>query len=161
MKEREDDDMQRDITELEAQYSAALAEKLYEAINEYQARAFTAETFNAQQKAAAQNTAANLASTWYTSANAPKKSTGTRSTKKSMTADVSITEIYELMELLDETERYELFNGDTAYWTVVREELENSVSPEIYKKLQREFEPTPKVRIPTPGGAGTVTKRTE
>lgn len=65
------------------------------------------------------------------------------------------------MELLDETERYELFNGDTAYWTVVREELENSVSPEIYKKLQPEFEPVPKVKIPTPGGAGIVTKRTE
>lgn len=78
-----------------------------------------------------------------------------------MTADLSITEIYELMELLDETERYELFNGDTTYWTVVREELENSVSPEIYKKLQREFEPAPKVKMPTPGGAGIVTKRTE
>jgi hypothetical protein len=162
MKEREDDDMQRDITELEVQYSAAFSEKLYEAINDYQARAFEAQTFNAQQNAAAQNTAAQLASTWYTAAKTPQKSasSGSHGAKKNTTS-MSITEIYDLMEMLDETERYDLFNGETAYWTIAREELINSVSPEIYKKLQQEFEPAPKVKLPAAGGAGIVTNRRE
>jgi hypothetical protein len=74
---------------------------------------------------------------------------------------MSITEIYDLMGMLDETERYDLFNGETAYWTVAREELINSVSPEIYKKLQQEFEPAPKVKLPAAGGALIVTNRRE
>ena len=143
MKEREQDDAERDVTALEAQYGAALSEKLYEAMQTYQNRLFEAQTYNVEAAASAQTAAIGLASNWYASAQksavSGAKSAGT-SGKKSAPS-LSMGEIYELMDYLDDTERKNLFTGQTAYWVTMREDLQSSVSPKIYALLEAEFMP--------------------
>ncbi|MCE5235459.1 MAG: peptidoglycan-binding domain-containing protein [Clostridiaceae bacterium] len=171
MKERENDDVASDISMLEAQYGAALAEKLYAAMADYQNRLFEAEKFNAQQKMSAQTAARGLASDMYAASQAAqaaqmqaqaqppqaakKSSSSGGSKQKAVAPALSIGEIYELMGDLSENERKSLFGGQTAYWTAAREELMGSVSAEVYRKLKEEFEPRAAVSTPKAGGGGS------
>lgn len=156
MKEREGDDVERDVGALEAHYSAALSEKLYQALAAYQERVFEAQKYNAQQLSAAQNTAAGMAANWYAAAQTPQKaaSPGTKGAKGAKAGEPALTipEIYELMGYLDDAERKNLFTSQTAYWVSAREELKSSVSPEIYNLLVAEFKPKTPAFV-KPGGA--------
>ncbi len=155
MKEREQDDAERDVTTIEAQYNAALSEKLYEAMQSYQNRLFEAQAYNAQAAASAQAAALNLASNWYASAqqSVSPVSKGPGTSGKNNVPTLSMEEIYELMGYLDDAERKNLFTGQTAYWVTMREELQNSVSPRIYLLLEAEF--MPKAPAAPAGGART------
>ena len=67
MKEREDDDVQSDISIMEAQYTATLAERIAAALEKYQSMSLQAQLQNAQYAYNAQTTAMNLASQWFNS----------------------------------------------------------------------------------------------
>lgn len=159
MKEREGDDVNRDISMFEAEYGAALADKLYAAMADYQNRLFDAEKFNAQQKLSAQTASRGLASDMYAAAQAAqtayKSPSSGGSRKKAAEPALTMDEIYELMGDLSASERKSLFSGQTAYWTAAREELMGSVSADVYKKLKAEFEPEAAVFTPKTGGGGS------
>lgn len=65
LKEREGDDVEGDVTMLEAQYTAALAERVAASLEKYAALQLQANSINTQYAFGAQNAAMNLASQWY------------------------------------------------------------------------------------------------
>lgn len=65
VKEREGDDVDGDVSMMESQYSAALAERISAAMQYYASLELQAASTNAQMQANATNTALTLASQWY------------------------------------------------------------------------------------------------
>ncbi len=138
MKEREEDDVERDVAHMEAQYGAQLAEKLYQAMEAYNARLFEAQKYNAQAQSAAEATALGLASDFYGAWKTGQKASMSKKTKKQEPV-LSFAEVYELMGYLSAEERKSLFAGEGAYWKQIRSEIQASVSGEIFQALHDEF----------------------
>ena len=65
VKARQMEEAQDDISDIEAQYGAALAEKIYDTLYKYDQMSLNAQQYNAEAHAAAQKTALSMASDWY------------------------------------------------------------------------------------------------
>lgn len=138
MKEREEDDVERDVAAMEAQYGAQLAEKLYQAMEAYNERLFEAQKYNAQAQSSAENAALGLASEFYGARETGQAST-TSKKKTAREPALSFTEVYELMGYLSAEERKSLFAGEGAYWKQIRAEIQASVSGDTFQALRGEF----------------------
>ena len=143
MKEREDDDTQSDISIMEAQYTAALAERIAAALEKYQSMSLQAQMQNAQYAYNAQTTAMNLASQWFNSYmnNAAKAAKSGGRSGKSGTAskNMSTLDYVRFVSGLSAPERSMLYNSGASEWVMMRTELEDALGKDGYRTVRSAF----------------------
>ena len=143
MKEREDDDVQSDISIMEAQYTATLAERIAAALEKYQSMSLQAQLQNAQYAYNAQTTAMNLASQWFNSYmnNAAKAAKNSSRSGKSSTAskNMSTLDYVRFVSGLSAPERSMLYNSGASEWVMMRTELEDALGKDGYRTVRSAF----------------------
>ena len=143
MKEREDDDVQSDISIMEAQYTATLAERIAAALEKYQSMSLQAQLQNAQYAYNAQTTAMNLASQWFNSYmnNAAKAAKNSGRSGKSSTAskNMSTLDYVRFVSGLSAPERSMLYNSGASEWVMMRTELEDALGKDGYRTVRSAF----------------------
>lgn len=148
MKEREDDDTESDISIMEAQYTATLAERIAAALEKYQAMSLQAQMQNAQYAYNAQTTAMNLASQWFNSYmnNAARavKGSGGRGGKSGRggglaSKNMSTLDYVRFVSGLSAPERSMLYNSGSTEWTLMRAELEDALGKDGYRTVRNAF----------------------
>lgn len=143
MKEREDDDVQSDISIMEAQYTATLAERIAAALEKYQSMSLQAQMQNAQYAYNAQTTAMNLASQWFNSYmnNAAKAAKSSSKSGKSSTAskNMSTLDYVRFVSGLSAPERSMLYNSGASEWVMMRTELEDALGKDGYRTVRNAF----------------------
>jgi len=160
MKERQQEDAEEDIDELEARYGATLAERIYGTLSQYDQLRASAEQYNASARAAAQNLAANMASDWYgqylsqqnaermASLNAQLKSSASAkssgSSAKSSSANkksssLSAGDYVEYVQNLTPGQQKLLFNSQGEYWSTRRDEIYSALGSALYSSLQKKY----------------------
>lgn len=150
LKAREMDEAQDDIDDMEAQYGAALAEKIYDSLYEYSKLGLEAQKYNASAAASANQQALNIASDWYTqylkqaansasssgSSSSSSSSSGSSSTKKSSLSKEDYTEY---VQNLSSSQQRLLFNSSSEYWVTRREELQSALGNTLYNSLKNKY----------------------
>ena len=150
MKEREGDDVEDDVSMMEAQYTATLAERIADALQYYASLEMQAASTNASMAAAASNTAVGLASQWYQSYlnTLGESAAGTtyrgRGGSGAGTGDgtqggLSAQQYREYVKKLSAEERYNLFYGNEAYWTACRLEVQEALGMSDYTTLKNQY----------------------
>lgn len=143
MKEREDDDVQSDISIMEAQYTATLAERIAAALEKYQSMSLQAQLQNAQYAYNAQTTAMNLASQWFNSYmnNAARAAKNSSRSGKSSTAskNMSTLDYVRFVSGLSAPERSMLYNSGASEWVMMRTELEDALGKDGYRTVRSAF----------------------
>ncbi len=143
MKEREDDDVQSDISIMEAQYTATLAERIAAALEKYQSMSLQAQMQNAQYAYNAQTTAMNLASQWFNSYmnNAAKAAKSSSKSGRSSTAskNMSTLDYVRFVSGLSAPERSMLYNSGASEWVMMRTELEDALGKDGYRTVRNAF----------------------
>ena len=146
MKEREGDDVETDVATLEAQYSASLAERIQDAMMEYQQMSMQANMFNAQMQQSAMSTAMGVASTWYTSylsglSSSRRNGGGGGSSKQAAVSNafsgLTLSQCEQYVDMLDRSEKLQLFSSDQSYWADRRAELEASLGDDYTRFVNR------------------------
>ena len=146
MKEREGDDVETDVATLEAQYSASLAERIQDAMMEYQQMSMQANMFNAQMQQSAMSTAMGVASTWYTSylsglSSSRRSGGGGGSSKQAAVSNafsgLTLAQCEQYVDMLDRSEKLQLFSSDQSYWADRRAELEASLGDDYTRFVNR------------------------
>lgn len=153
MKEREDDDVEDDVTTLEAQYTSSLAERIAFALEYYTSLEMQAASTNAQAASSARSTAASIAAQWYQNylnslANA-QAATGSGSGSGSGLAP---DDYLEYVSLLSASERDALFNSGAAYWTARRKEIIGALGKKSYDALVKSYDTSMRIPEGTSGG---------
>lgn len=145
MKEREDDDTEDDVSMMEAQYTATLAERIASALEKYESMSLQAQMQNAQYAYNAQSTALGLASQLYGTylANSSKSAgsssgsgSGKSSSKKS---GMSALDYISFVSGLNTAERNKLYNSADTDWSAMRTELVDAFGNDGYKSLRSAF----------------------
>ena len=144
MKEREDDDVQSDISIMEAQYTATLAERIAAALEKYQSMRLPAQLQNAQYAYNAQTTAMNLASQWFNSymnnaARAVKGSGGRGGRSGLASKNMSTLDYVRFVSGLSAPERSMLYNSGASEWVMMRTELEDALGKDGYRTVRSAF----------------------
>ena len=144
MKEREDDDVQSDISIMEAQYTATLAERIAAALEKYQSMSLQAQLQNAQYAYNAQTTAMNLASQWFNSymnnaARAVKGSGGRGGRSGLASKNMSTLDYVRFVSGLSAPERSMLYNSGASEWVMMRTELEDALGKDGYRTVRSAF----------------------
>lgn len=144
MKEREDDDTQSDISIMEAQYTATLAERIAAALEKYQSMSLQAQMQNAQYAYNAQTTAMNLASQWFNSymnnaARAVKGSGGRSGKSGTASKNMSTLDYVRFVSGLSAPERSMLYNSGASEWVMMRTELEDALGKDGYRTVRSAF----------------------
>ena len=144
MKEREDDDTQSDISIMEAQYTATLAERIAAALEKYQSMSLQAQLQNAQYAYNAQTTAMNLASQWFNSymnnaARAVKGSGGRSGKSGTASKNMSTLDYVRFVSGLSAPERSMLYNSGASEWVMMRTELEDALGKDGYRTVRSAF----------------------
>ena len=144
MKEREDDDVQSDISIMEAQYTATLAERIAAALEKYQSMSLQAQLQNAQYAYNAQTTAMNLASQWFNSymnnaARAVKGSGGRSGKSGTASKNMSTLDYVRFVSGLSAPERSMLYNSGASEWVMMRTELEDALGKDGYRTVRSAF----------------------
>lgn len=159
VKEREDDDVEDDISMMEAQYAGTLAERIAAALEYYTSLELQASSANAQMAAAQSSTAASIAAQWYQSylsGLAPAtaaKSGGGSSTRVTQAASPRLTtqDYLEYVAALSGANRVALFSSADPYWQVRREELNSALGARAFNALQSAYAPM----LSTTAGGGS------
>lgn len=150
VKARQMEEAQDDISDIEAQYGAALAEKIYDTLYKYDQMSLNAQQYNAEAHAAAQKTALSMASDWYNQylsqqnaaiAAAAKGSSGKLSkggygSKKS---SLSREDYTEYVRNLTAEQRRQLFSSESSYWSSRREEIYSALGKTLYDSLKKKY----------------------
>ncbi len=143
MKEREDDDTEDDVSMMEAQYTATLAERIASALEKYESMSLQAQMQNAQYAYNAQSTALSLASQLYGTylANSSKStgSSGSGSGKSAKKSGMSALDYISFVSGLNTAERNKLYNSADTDWSAMRTELVDALGNEGYKSLRSAF----------------------
>ena len=163
MKEREDDDVQEDVSMMEAQYTATLAERIASALDHYAALGMQAASANAQMAASARNAAAGIAAQWYgnyldTLSAGPAFSGAVSAASGNSAAGGGLSEAdyYEYVSLLSASEREALFTSGAGDWAGRREELVGALGKKAYEALVQSYGRT---LATSGGGAWAMTLR--
>lgn len=147
VKAREMEEAQDDIGDIEAQYGAQLAERIYDTLYKYDQLAASAEKYNADAYASAQSKALDLASDWYSrylaqqqaaakAAASSSKSSGSSSSKKS---GLSAADYTEYVQNLTKAQQKLLFGSATDYWSVRRDEIFSALGSARYEALKKKY----------------------
>lgn len=150
LKAREMEDAQEDIDDMEAQYGAALAEKIYDSLYEYSKLSLDAQKYNASAAADAQKAAMNMASDWYTQylKQTASSSSGSSSSGKSSSSSgssgsnkssLSKEDYTEYVQNLSSSQQRLLFNSTSEYWASRREELHSALGSTLYNSLKNKY----------------------
>ncbi len=143
MKEREDNDTEDDVSMMEAQYTATLAERIASALEKYESMSLQAQMQNAQYAYNAQSTALSLASQLYGTylANSSKStgSSGSGSGKSAKKSGMSALDYISFVSGLNTAERNKLYNSADTDWSAMRTELVDALGNEGYKSLRSAF----------------------
>lgn len=139
MKEREGDDVEGDVSMMEAQYTATLAERIAAALEHYSSLEFEAARTNAQMAQSAGSAAAGIAMQWYQSY---LNGMGGASVSPSGTWEeprLAPEDYLEYVALLGAAGRRELFYSPSEEWAKRREELIEALGRERYEALKRQY----------------------
>lgn len=150
MKEREGDDVEDDVSMMEAQYTATLAERIADALQYYSSLEMQAATANASMAAAANNTAVGLASQWYSSylgtlsagktASASSGRGGSGGGKQQEEGTALTNEQYrDYVKRLGADGRYDLFYGTDEHSAACRSELIAALGMSGYAALKNQY----------------------
>ncbi len=144
VKAREMEEAQDDISEMEAQYSAMLAERIYETISKYEQMNFTAQQYNAEAAANANRTALAMASDWYSSylaqQNAAAKSSSSGgSSSSSKKSNLSAADYTEYVRNLTPAQQKLLFSSSEQYWSSRRDEIYSALGSTLYENLKKQY----------------------
>lgn len=147
VKAREMEEAQDDISEMEAQYSAMLAERIYETISKYDQMNLSAQQYNASAAASAAQTALSMASDWYSqylaqqNAAAQKPSSGgsSGSSGSSKKSGLSTADYTEYIRNLTPAQQKLLFNSSTEYWSARRDEIYSALGSTLYENLKKQY----------------------
>ena len=150
VKARQMEEAQDDISDIEAQYGAALAEKIYDTLYKYDQMSLNAQQYNAEAHAAAQKTALSMASDWYNQylsqqnaaiaaaakGSSSKPSKGGSGSKKS---SLSREDYTEYVRNLTAEQRRQLFSSENSYWSSRREEIYSALGKTLYDSLKKKY----------------------
>lgn len=145
VKAREMEEAQDDISEMEAQYSAMLAERIYDTLSRYEQMNYSAQQYNAEAAAAAEKTALAMASDWYNSylaqqkATAEKKSSGSSSSSSSKKSGLSAADYTEYVRNLTPAQQKLLFTSGEQYWSSRRDEIYSALGSTLYENLKKQY----------------------
>ncbi|HWQ58315.1 MAG TPA: hypothetical protein VN540_04775 [Clostridia bacterium] len=148
VKEREGDDVEEDVSIMEAQYTATLAERIASALEYYASLELQAATANAQMQANASNTALGIAWQWYQSylaGLAPGTQSGSGDGRGAQAEAYSsgLTEEYiDYMFALTPDQRAGLFYSTLDYWKLKRENIIAALGQRRFEALRKDFEAT-------------------
>ena len=129
VKARQMEEAQDDISDIEAQYGAALAEKIYDTLYKYDQMSLNAQQYNAEAHAAAQETALSMGSS-------SKSSKGGSGSKKS---SLSREDYTEYVRNLTAEQRRQLFSSENSYWSSRREEIYSALGKTLYDSLKKKY----------------------
>lgn len=150
VKAREMEEAQEDISDMEAQYGAVLAERIYDTLSKYDQMSLSAQQYNADAAASAAKTALSMASDWYsqylaqqaaaaklqTSGGASGSSGSSSSSKKS---GLSTADYTEYVRNLTSAQQKLLFNSSTEYWSSRRDEIYSALGSTLYENLKKQY----------------------
>lgn len=140
MKEREDDDVEEDVSMMEAQYTATLAERIASALEYYTSLGMQAASANAQTAASARNAAASIAAQWYQSyLDSLAAGTAFPGADSGSGGGLSVEDYLKYVSMLSASEREALFSSSSSYWAQRREELIGALSKEAYEALVKSY----------------------
>ena len=150
VKAREMEEAQEDISDMEAQYGAVLAERIYDTLSKYDQMSLSAQQYNADAAASAAKTALSMASDWYsqylaqqaaaaklqTSGGSSGSSGSSSSSKKS---GLSTADYTEYVRNLTSAQQKLLFNSSTEYWSSRRDEIYSALGSTLYENLKKQY----------------------
>lgn len=136
MKEREQDDIDSDISMMESQYSAALAEKLQSIMMQYQQMQLQADMFNAKLYQSASQDAFNAAMGWYSKYLKGSRRSASGSSGTSTYSNLTYDECLQYAGMLNPTELKELFYSGDKYWRDRRDEIRASLDDGEYRDFK-------------------------
>jgi hypothetical protein len=140
MKEREDDDVEEDVSMMEAQYTATLAERIASALEYYTSLGMQAASANAQTAASARNAAASIAAQWYQSyLDSLAAGTAFPGADSGSGGGLSVEDYLKYVSMLSASEREALFSSSSSYWAQRREELIGALGKEAYEALVKSY----------------------
>jgi len=149
MKARELNEAQDDIGDIEAQYGAQLAERIYDTLYKYDQLAASAERYNADAYASAQSSALKLASDWYSSylaqqqaaakAASQSKSSSGSSSSSAKKSGLSAADYTEYVQNLTSAQRKLLFGSTADYWTTRRDEIYSALGSARFETLRKKY----------------------
>ena len=163
VKEREGDDVEGDISMMEAHYTGTLAERIAAALEAYTSLELQAASTNAQMAAAASSTAAGIAAQWYPSSlmgaarTTTAKSSGGSGARQTQAASARLTQqdYLDYVAALSGAQRTALFQSSDPYWQVRREELSSAFGAQAFNVLQSAY--APMLQASAGGGAKWLT----
>ena len=144
VKAREMEEAQDDIGEIEAQYGAVLAERIYDTLSQYDQMSLSAQQYNASAAAAAAETALSMASDWYSQYLAQQNAAMERqasgrssgsfggSSGSSKKSGLSTADYTEYVRNLTPAQQKLLFNSSTEYWSSRRDEIFSALGSALY-----------------------------
>ena len=150
VKARQSEEAQDDISDMEAQYGATLAEKIYDTLYRYEQMSLNAQQYNAEARAAAQKAALSMASDWYdqylsrqnaaiaaaAKGGSGKSSRGGSGSKKS---SLSREDYTEYVRNLTAAQRRQLFSSESSYWSSRRDEIYSALGNTLYDSLKKKY----------------------
>lgn len=148
VKAREMEEAQDDINDMEAQYGAVLAERIYETLSKYDQMNLSVQQYNADAAASAAKTALSMASDWYSQylsqqAAAAKLQTsggsGSSGSSSSKKSGLSTEDYTEYVRNLTAAQQKLLFNSDTEYWSSRRDEIYSALGSTLYENLKKQY----------------------
>lgn len=148
VKARELEEAQDDISDMEAQYGAVLAERIYDTLSQYDQMSLSAQQYNAEAAASAAKTALSMASDWYSqylaqqSAAAKQKSSGSSSSGSSGASKksrLSTADYTEYVRNLTSSQQRLLFNSSSEYWSSRRDEIYSALGSTLYDSLKKRY----------------------
>ncbi|MDD6044118.1 MAG: peptidoglycan-binding domain-containing protein [Clostridia bacterium] len=151
VKAREMEEAQDDIGEIEAQYGAVLAERIYDTLSQYDQMSLSAQQYNASASAAAAETALSMASDWYSQylaqqnaameRQASGRSSGSSggSSGSSKMSGLSTADYTEYVRNLTPAQQKLLFNSSTEYWSSRMDEIFSALGSALYENLKKQY----------------------
>ena len=153
VKAREMEEAQEDISDMEAQYGAVLAERIYDTLSKYDQMSLSAQQYNADAAASAAKTALSMASDWYsqylaqqaaaaklqTSGGASGSSGSSGSSSSSKKSGLSTADYTEYVRNLTAAQQKLLFNSSTEYWSSRRDEIYSALGSTLYENLKKQY----------------------
>lgn len=151
VKAREMEEAQDDIGEIEAQYGAVLAERIYDTLSQYDQMSLSAQQYNTSAAAAAAETALSMASDWYSQylaqqnaameRQASGRSSGSYggSSGSSKKSGLSTADYTEYVRNLTPAQQKLLFNSSTEYWSSRRDEIFSALGSALYENLKKQY----------------------
>ncbi len=148
VKARQAEEAQDDISGIEAQYGAALAEKIYDTLYRYDQMSLSAQQYNAEAYTAAQKTALSMASDWYnqylSQQNAAMAAAAKAGSKKSSgggskKSGLSREDYTEYVRNLTADQRRQLFGSESSYWSSRRDEIYSALGKTLYDSLKKKY----------------------